>query len=128
MNDAFNENKADFTLIKPKEVIFISQIIHKTYIKVDEEGTEAAAVTVIITKKGKKVEEKEIIMNVNHPFLFIIINNDLPDEHNILFITKIEDLGEEKVGTIGDIKREIKRKSRSNSKKTKSRSRSKKGK
>ena len=127
MNDAFDKKKADFTLIKPKEIIFISQIIHKEYIKVDEEGTEAAAVTAIITTKGRKAEEKEIIMNVNHPFLFIIINNDLPAEHNILFITKIDDLGEEKLGAIGDIKREIKRKSRSNSKKTKSRSRSKKG-
>lgn len=35
-------------------------------------------------------------MDINHPFLFIIRNKDLPPENDILFISKIEDLnGEE---------------------------------
>lgn len=45
MIDAFIGNKADLTLMKKNIIIDIKQIIHKTYIKVDEEGTEAAAVT-----------------------------------------------------------------------------------
>ena len=40
-------------------------------------------------------EEKLIIMDINHPFIFIIRNINLPPDHDILFICKIEDLGNE---------------------------------
>jgi len=43
--------------------------------------------------RGKVIRPKKInIMDINHPFLFIIRNKDLPSDHDILFIAKIEEL------------------------------------
>ena len=69
--------------------------MHKTYLKVNERGTEAAAVTAVKgTKKTAKKHTPEIIyqMKVNRPFLFIIRSNRLPFDIDILFISKIEKL------------------------------------
>jgi len=65
--------------------LFISSVKHKTFVKVDEEGTEAAAVTSVQIDRTA-YGDKEIIMQVNRPFIFIIreINSDA-----ILFIGKI---------------------------------------
>ena len=56
----------------------MSSIIHKTYLKINESGTEAAAVTAAITL-GMAInfnEEKKIYkMKVNRPFLFILKNS-----------------------------------------------------
>ena len=43
---------------------------------------------------GLKKEQQPIyfIMDINHPFLFIIRNDNLPSGHDILFICKVEDL------------------------------------
>ncbi|PHT51134.1 Serpin-ZX [Capsicum baccatum] len=52
--------------------LFVSQIFHKSFIEVNEEGTEAAAVTagVIMTKSLKFEEEIDFV--ADHPFLFLI--------------------------------------------------------
>ena len=47
MTDAFVDGKADFSQMA-KEGLLISDVIHKTVIEVDEEGTEAAAATAIV--------------------------------------------------------------------------------
>ena len=77
-----------------EEYINISNVIHKTYIKIDEEGTVAAAVTAIgYTFEGDIFDyDEEKFMNVNHPFLFVIRSSYMPDGHDILFFTKIETL------------------------------------
>ena len=46
-------------------------------------------------RAGLNKSERKIEMNVDHPFLFIIRNTDLPLGHDILFISKVEDLKEE---------------------------------
>ena len=51
MKEAFTNN-ADFTKINKCGVIKIGNIIHKTFIKVDEEGTEASAVTGILYRNS----------------------------------------------------------------------------
>ena len=60
----------------------------------DEEGTEAAAITAVAMKKKGITHKpnKQIEMNVDHSFLFIIRSNQLPLEHDILFISKVEAL------------------------------------
>ena len=100
MKLAFKEN-ADFSsmikLEKGDGNIFISKIIHSSYIKIDEEGTKAAAATEVVMFRGGRGSrpEKSIVMDINHPFLFIIRNKDLPSGHDILFISKVENLKEE---------------------------------
>ncbi len=91
--EAFKE-EANFSLMKKAQKIFIGNVIHKTFIKVDEEGTEAAAVTAVVMRsKGlNKKPPQDIIMEVDHPFLFIIRTDNFPLGYDILFISKIESL------------------------------------
>ena len=72
MPDAFSEEKADFRYFCNKPV-YIGLMKQVAKIKVDEEGTEAAAVTVIgmvLTAVGP--EPEAITFNANHPFLYVI--------------------------------------------------------
>jgi serine protease inhibitor len=80
---------ADFSRMCEGLGIFISQVKHKTFVKVDEKGTEAAAVTVVTGATG--VGER-FNMVVDRPFLFVIRENH---SGTILFIGKIVDPGYE---------------------------------
>jgi len=89
------EKNADFSKIRSQNDIYINEIIHKTYLKVDEKGTEAAAVTMIEMLTGSAFQpeqEKIYFMHVNRPFLFILRNKNLPKNYDIIFISKIEEL------------------------------------
>jgi len=72
--DAFNDD-ADFSGITEPKKLKISEVIHKTFIEVNEKGTEAAAVTAIemglLGLSFQKVKPP-LIFNVDHPFLFLI--------------------------------------------------------
>lgn len=52
--------------------LFVSQIFHKSFIEVNEEGTEAAAVTASVVMTKSLIIEKEIDFVAEHPFLFLI--------------------------------------------------------
>ena len=91
MYDAFDENHADFTGLREEGNIFISQVIHKTYLKVFEDGCEAAAVTVIdFAENSIPRPEKIYDMKVNRPFLFLLKNYRLPTGYDLVFMSKIE--------------------------------------
>jgi serine protease inhibitor len=82
MKLAFTEN-ADFSKISDIK-LFISKVIHKTYVAVDEEGTEAAAVTAFeFTSTSIPTYP---IVDINKPFLFVIRENSTGV---ILFIGKM---------------------------------------
>ena len=92
MKNAFTDY-ADFTGLREKGEIKIDDVLHKTYLKVDEEGTEAAAVTAVIGTYTTSVgPDIEIIyqMKVNRPFLFFLRNKKLPANYDLLFMSKIE--------------------------------------
>ena len=92
MKEAFSKS-ADFSAMKKEKDIYISLIIHKTFIKVDEKGTEAAAATAVVMREMSASPPEPVpIMKVDHPFLFIIGNNDLPHENDMIFISKVENL------------------------------------
>lgn len=76
--------KADFSALS-EAPLFISDVIHKTFIKVDEVGTEAAAVTAVMMTRCMKIEQV-FDMDVNRPFLFLIKKKNIND---IIFMTKI---------------------------------------
>jgi len=72
MANAFS-GSADFSGMRKQKDLFISDVIHKTYIDVNEKGTEAAAVTSVevgMTSAGPS--KKTFLMEVNKPFFFAI--------------------------------------------------------
>lgn len=68
MNTAFIPGKANFSGMDGTRNLFIGKTIHKAYVKVDEKGTEAAAVTAVIMLG---ISEK-VTFVADHPFMFII--------------------------------------------------------
>lgn len=80
MEIAFDENLANFRgmAIPPRdENIFIQKVLHKTFVEVNEEGTEAAAVTVVEMGLTESVAEEpeRFYMLVDRPFFFVIRDN-----------------------------------------------------
>ena len=55
--------------------IGLSQVIHEAFIQIDEEGTEAAAVTVAVVKKKTSVMRKTQEFEANSPFYFHIVDS-----------------------------------------------------
>ena len=94
MYDAFSLDTAIFSEMRKENDLFINQVIHKTYLKVFEDGCEAAAVTVVDADGGEAfpIEEKIFDMKINRPFLFMLKNNRLPAGYDLVFMSKIEDL------------------------------------
>ena len=93
MYNAFDPINADFKGLREEGNLFISKVIHKTYLKVFEDGCEAAAVTVIdIVGNGIPMEGKIYDMKVNRPFLFLLKNSKLPAGYDLVFMSKIEQL------------------------------------
>lgn len=74
MQQAFNLNVADFSGISDDpEGLFIGSVLHKTFVDVNETGTEAAAATAImIAGAGAMEPEPPIVFRADHPFLFLI--------------------------------------------------------
>ncbi|XP_078544138.1 leukocyte elastase inhibitor-like isoform X1 [Lissotriton helveticus] len=65
MRNAFNVVNSDFSGMSDKNYLVLSKVVHKAFVDVNEEGTEAAAAT-------DDVEECEHIFMADHPFLFFI--------------------------------------------------------
>lgn len=82
------ENNADFTRMYKSNQAQISQVVHKTYIKVDEEGTEAAAVTSTGMQTTALRPDYPPVMNVNRPFVYIITEKN---SGSILFLGEVND-------------------------------------
>jgi serine protease inhibitor len=85
MGVAFNPDKADFSKINPDQQIFISMVKQQAYIDVNEEGTEAAAVTVVEMELTAMPDDL-IYFTVNRPFLFVIKEKDT---NSIIFIGRV---------------------------------------
>ncbi len=84
MGIAFSDG-ADFSRIFSSGGLCISEVLHKTYVKVDEEGTEAAAVT-SVGVGTTSVGGSNFYMRVDRPFIYVIKDNY---SNSILFIGKI---------------------------------------
>jgi len=68
-------NLADLSGITGKRDLKISDVIHQSFVQVDEEGTEAAAATGITLRVTSVVIEKIPVFRADHPFLFFIQHN-----------------------------------------------------
>ncbi|MGE4354092.1 MAG: serpin family protein [Oscillospiraceae bacterium] len=94
MTDAFDADNADFTgLGQSKDGnIFISRVLHKTYIAVDEKGTKAGAATAVEMSCGCAAPSDEIkTVYLDRPFVYMLIDceTNLP-----IFIGTMMDTGE----------------------------------
>ncbi len=72
MDIAFDGARADFTRIRRSGGLWIDYVLHKTFVEVDEEGTEAAAVTVVAIAECAGCGGSQVTMHVDRPFLFFI--------------------------------------------------------
>ena len=79
MKAAFNRAAADFTGIanppNPEDRLFISEVFHKGFIRVDEKGTEAAAATAVPMARVGGMPAKPRVFKADHPFGFVIRDN-----------------------------------------------------
>ncbi len=75
MPRAFDKVDAEFSgLGKTVDNIYIDEVLHKTFISVDEKGTKAGAVTVVdnTCAEANFVERKEV--RLNRPFIYMLID------------------------------------------------------
>lgn len=85
MESPFSAKDADFSGIADAEVFFLSEVIHKAYVDVNEEGTEAAAATAVMVK-GAKPPGQPPVFRADRPFLFLIMEKS---SGSILFIGRL---------------------------------------
>jgi serpin B len=89
IKEAFNSVNADFSkmIVVEGQNVYISEVMHKTYIDVNEKGTEAAASTSVgISVTSAPDQEEMFEMVVDRPFVFTI---DDKESGEILFIGAI---------------------------------------
>ncbi len=86
MTNAFVPDVADFSGMNSKRDLFIWAVIHKAYVDVNEEGTEAAAATAVVVGITSVMPGKIPVFRADHPFLFLIRDND---SGSILFIGRV---------------------------------------
>ena len=82
LTEAFDPGFADFSGMDGRsckagdqECLFIREAVHKTYVSVEEQGTEAAAATaVMMTTESMKPEPIDLF--IDRPFIFLIRHHD----------------------------------------------------
>ncbi|MBS3808373.1 MAG: serpin family protein [Bacteroidales bacterium] len=91
MSVAFDQYNADFSGINPLVQLYISRVLHKTFIEVDEKGTEAAAVTAVeIARLTASGGSAPLTVTFDRPFLFAIRE---VSTGTIMFLGKLEHPG-----------------------------------
>ncbi len=85
MEDAFAPGRADLSGMDGTRELFIKDVVHKAFVEVNEEGTEAAAATGIIAGVTS-VAPPPPVFRADHPFLFLIRENETG---SILFMGRV---------------------------------------
>src|SRR5690625_2189545 len=78
METALDPGKANFPhIVKESDDLYIDEVKQKTFIEVNEKGTEAAAATSIVVKEtSAPINVETFFMEVNRPFLFVITDEE----------------------------------------------------
>jgi len=85
IKDAFSR-EADFSGMTGERDLYISAVIHKAYVDVNEEGTEATAATAVAMKMTAIGPSQTLIFRADHPFVFLIRDNQTG---SILFMGRV---------------------------------------
>lgn len=85
LGDIFEKEKADFPGISEQQ-LYVSEIMQKTKLELDEYGTKAAAVTIGIAEAQAAKQQKRVYLD--RPFAFLIYDGE---EEQIVFIGKVTD-------------------------------------
>jgi serpin B len=90
MTDAFIYGQADFSGMDGRKDLFIGAVVHKAFVEVNEEGTEAAAATAVLMGfGGAPTNPRPIpVFRADHPFLFLIRDNR---SGGVLFLGRVMD-------------------------------------
>ncbi len=92
MLDAFSPKRADFTGMSERRDLSITAVLHKAFVEVNEEGTEAAAATGIVMGVTSVAEPIPVpVFRADHPFIFFIQDNRTS---SILFLGRLENPAE----------------------------------
>lgn len=83
---AFTPYVADFSGMNGNLELYISDVIHKAFVSVDEEGTEAAAATAVTMRATAMPSDEIVELKIDRPFIFLI--QDIPTG-SILFIGRV---------------------------------------
>jgi len=90
MSSAFNANQADFSGLTNTKV-YVSEVLHKTYLEVNEEGSEAAAVTSIgIKAMAMPASQEPFVFRADRPFVCILREKQT---NSLIFIASIVEPG-----------------------------------
>lgn len=78
LTDVFDPSKSDLSkLMSNENSMFVDQFLHSARVKIDEQGTEAAAYTVIAVEETAMIEDlDEMDMFLDEPFIFSITNRN----------------------------------------------------
>lgn len=79
MKDAFDAGRANFSKMARMQGnnIYIDEVLHKTFIAVDELGTKAAAVTSVgMRVTSVVIDEERYEVKLNRPFIYLIVSNE----------------------------------------------------
>lgn len=87
---AFSPGEADFSGMTCTPDLYISEVIHKAFVSVDEAGTEAAAATAVIMSRSAIIPEPPVEVTIDHPFIFLI--RDI-ETGAILFVGRVMNPG-----------------------------------
>ncbi len=85
MTDAFSSN-ADFSGMNGNRELAISAVIHKAFVDVDENGTEAAAATAVVMRATAAMPQEPVKFTMDRPFIFLI--RDI-ETGTILFVGRV---------------------------------------
>jgi serpin B len=85
MGPAFS-TQADFSTLSDEDLM-LSEVIHQSFLKMDEQGTEAAAVTGVTMKPTSMPPPPQVTMIVDRPYLFGVLD---VDSGALLFVARVE--------------------------------------
>jgi serpin B len=88
MVDAFDPSRADFSGMDGARALYIGDVLHKAFVAVDEDGTEAAAATAVIMKLTSAMPGEPMVFKADRPFIFVVYDQQTG---SVLFLGRVMD-------------------------------------